>query len=152
MNLEKKRGNQNQIRKLIIDEREIDDDVEILKKIESFCETLLKRQSLKNVSEIEKFLCGFITLSLNNDQINLWEKDLSETDLYNAMKNMQNNKSPGNDGLTKEFYEGSWDEIKELLIVSATEAKQRGELNILQSQAIIKLIQKKDRDKRYIKN
>ena len=152
MNLEKKRGNQNQIRKLIIDEREIDDDVEILKKIESFCETLLKRQSLKNVSEIEKFLCGFITLSLNNDQINLCEKDLSETDLYNAMKNMQNNKSPGNDGLTKEFYEGFWDEIKELLIVSATEAKQRGELNILQSQAIIKLIQKKDRDKRYIKN
>ena len=80
------------------------------------------------------------------------KKDLSETDLYNAMKNMQNNKSPGNDGLTKEFYEGFWDEIKELLIVSATEAKQRGELNILQSQAIIKLIQKKDRDKRYIKN
>ena len=48
------------------------------------------------------------------------------------MKNMQNNKSPGNDGLTKEFYEGFWDEIKELLIASATEAKQRGELSISQ--------------------
>ena len=32
LNLEKKRGNQNQIRKLIIDEKEIDGDVEILKK------------------------------------------------------------------------------------------------------------------------
>ena len=42
LNLEKKRGNQNQIRKLIIDEKEIDGDVEILKKIESFYETLLK--------------------------------------------------------------------------------------------------------------
>ena len=41
------------------------------------------------------------------------------------MKIMQNNKSSGNDGLTKEFYEGFWDEIKELLITSATEAKQR---------------------------
>ena len=59
------------------------------------------------------------------------------------MKNMQNNKSPGNDGLTKEFYEGFWDEIKELLIASATEAKQRGELTISQRQAIIKLIEKK---------
>ena len=38
---------------------------------------------------------------------------------------MQNNKSPGKDGLTKEFYEGFCDEIKELLIASATEAKQR---------------------------
>ena len=86
--------------------------------------SVLLNQPFKNVSEIEKFLCGITTPSLNNDQINLCEKDLSETDLYNAMKNMQNNKSPGNDGLTKEFYEGFWDEIKELLIASATEAKQ----------------------------
>ena len=70
---------------------------------------------------------------------NLCEKDFSETDLYNAMKNMQNNKSPGNDGLTKEFYEGFWDEIKELLIASATEAKHRGQLSISQRQAIIEI-------------
>ena len=55
MNLEKKRGNQNQIRKLIIDKKEIDGNVEILKKIENFYETLFKTQSFKNVSEIEKF-------------------------------------------------------------------------------------------------
>ena len=104
-------------------------------------------------------LCAITTPSLNNDQINLCETVLYNdlyTDLYNctiyAMKNMQTNKSPGNDGLTKEFYEGFWDEIKELLIASATEAKHRGELSISQRQAIIKLIEKKDRDKRYIKN
>ena len=68
------------------------------------------------------------------------------------MKNMQTTKSPRNDGLTKAFYEGFWDEMKELLISSATEAKHRGELSISQRQAIIKLIEKKDRDKRYIKN
>ena len=132
LNLEKKSGNQNHIRKLIIDEKQIDGNIEILKKTENFYETLFKTQSFKNVSEIENFLCGIVTPSLNNGQINLSKKDLSETDLYNAMKNMQNNKSPGNDGLTKEFYEGFWDEIKELLIASATEAKQRGELSISQ--------------------
>ena len=152
MNLEKKHGNQNQICKLIIDEKEIDGDVEILKKIKSLFEALFKSQSFKNVSEIENFLCGITTPSLNNNQINLCKKNLSETDLYNAMKNMQNNKSPGNYALTKEFYKGFWDEIKELLIASATEAKYRGELSISQRQAIIKLIEKKNRDKRYIKN
>ena len=70
-------------------------------------------------------------------QINLCKKDLSETDLYNAMKNMQNNKSPGNDRLTQKFYEGFEDEIKELLMASAKEAKHRGELNIPQRQAIL---------------
>ena len=49
------------------------------------------------------------------------------------MKNMQNNKPPGNDG----FYEGFWDKIKELLIASTIEAKHRGELSISQRQAII---------------
>ena len=132
LNLEKKSGNQNHIRKLIIDEKQIDGNIEIFKKIENFYETLFKTQSFKNVSEIENFLCGIVTPPLNNGQINLSKKDLSETDLYSAMKNMQNNKSPGSDGLTKEFYEGFWDEIKELLIASATEAKQRGELSISQ--------------------
>ena len=55
MNLEKKLGNQNEIRKLIIDEKEIDGDIEIFKKIENFYETLFKSQSFKNVSEIENF-------------------------------------------------------------------------------------------------
>ena len=81
-------------------------------------------------------------------KINLCKNGLSETDLYIAMKNRQNNKSPGNDGLTKEFYGGFWDEIKGLLIASASEAKHRGELTISQRQVIIKLIEKKDRDKR----
>ena len=64
---------------------------------------------------------------------------------------MQNNKSPGNDGLTKDFYEGFWDKIKELLIASATEAKHRGKLSISQRQAIIKLIEKKTETKDILK-
>ena len=59
------------------------------------------------------------------------------------MKHMQNNKSPRNDGLAKEFYEGFWDDIKELLIASVREAKSKGELCISQRQAMIKLIEKK---------
>ena len=88
-------------------------------------------------------VCAIATPSLNNDQINLCKNDLSETDFYNAMKNMQNNKSPGNDGLAKKFYNGFWDGIIELLIASVTETKNRVELSILQRQVIIKLIEKK---------
>ena len=75
LNLEKKRGNQNQILKLIFDENKIDDEVEIY-------------QSSKSVSKIKKVLCAITTPSLNSEQLNLCEKDLSKTDSYNAMKNM----------------------------------------------------------------
>ena len=64
---------------------------------------------------------------------------------------MQNNKS-GNDGLTKEFYDGFWGEIKELFITSGTEAKRKGELSISRRQEIIKLMENKDRNKTYFKN
>ena len=46
---------------------------------------------------------------------------MSEIILYSAMKNMQNNRSSGNNGLTKEFYKGFWNEIKKLFIASVTE-------------------------------
>ena len=65
---------------------------------------------------------------------------------------MQNDKSPGNDSLTKDIYETFWNELKEIFVDSVLEAKEKGHLSISQRQAIIKLIEKKDRDKRFIKN
>ena len=65
---------------------------------------------------------------------------------------MENNKSPGHDGLDIDFYESYWDRIKEICINSVREAKNKGELNILKRQALIELIEKNNRDKRYIKN
>ena len=65
---------------------------------------------------------------------------------------MQKDKSPSNDGLTKEFYETFWNELKEIFVDSVLEAQEKGHLSISQRQAIAKLIEKKDRDKRFIKN
>ena len=59
---------------------------------------------------------------------------------------MKNDKSPGNDGLTKEFYVTFWDDIKATFISSLKQAKERKELSISQRHAIIKSIEKKGRD------
>ena len=34
-----------------------------------------------------------------------WEGPITESEVLNALKNMRNNKSPGNDGLTEKLYE-----------------------------------------------
>ena len=65
---------------------------------------------------------------------------------------MPNNKSPGNDGLTKEFYETFWEEIKTLFCNSIKKSYQNGELSISQRQALIKLIEKKNKNKKLMKN
>ena len=96
-------------------------DKKILIKIKSFYEALFKNESSENVNKTEKL----------------------KTDLYNVLKSIQNNKSRGNDGLTKKFYEDFWDKMKELFITSLTEAKYKGEISISQRQAIIKSIERK---------
>ena len=65
---------------------------------------------------------------------------------------MEVNKSPGNDSLTKEFYEAFWDHVKVPLFLSLKMVFIKKELSTSQKQAVINLIEKKDRDKRFIKN
>lgn len=50
---------------------------------------------------------------------------MSGSDLYSAIKSMVNNKSPGNDGLTKAFYETCLDKIIDLLYKSVKYAKTK---------------------------
>ena len=59
---------------------------------------------------------------------------------------------PGNDGLTIQFYETFWSELKEPFINSITQTKISKKLITSQKQAVIKLIEKKDKDKCFIKN
>ena len=63
---------------------------------------------------------------------------------------MSKNKSPGNDGLTREFYIQFYDIIKNVFIQSVNHSHKVGELSTSQKQAVITLIEKKN--KRYIKN
>ena len=64
---------------------------------------------------------------------------------------MANGKSPGHDGLTKEFYEHFWDDWKFYFVNSLKQSKIDSNLPISQREAIIKLIAQEDRDKRFLK-
>ena len=104
------------------------------------------------MAEIESFLMHLNIAKLSQDKINLCGEDLTEKDLYDSLKSMQNNKSQGNDGLPKEFYETFWNELKEIFVNSVLETKEKEHLSKSQRQAIIKLIGRKKTDKRFLKN
>ena len=71
------------------------------------------------------------------------EGPLSENECYKAILSMANNKTPGCDGLSPEFYKYFWPDIKTLLIDSLNEGYYRGELSESQKQSILTLIFKK---------
>ena len=67
---------------------------------------------------------------------------LNEYECGLALKEMQNNKSPGSDGITIEFYKIFWNDIKTHLINSLNYSFNNENLTTLQKQGIISLIPK----------
>ena len=81
------------------------------------------------------------------------KKPFTITELEEAIKNSQNGKSPGNDGLTRDFYIVFWTNISQQLFESLIDGKNRGFLSTSQRQAaVIKLLENKSKDKRLISN
>ena len=68
------------------------------------------------------------------------------------MKSFQNNKSPVIDGLTKEFYYAFWDEMRQPSMTLMSESKLVKHLTTSQKQAIVKSLEKPNKDKRFICN
>ena len=89
---------------------------------------------------------------LNEEDRTIYEGKLSEKECYDALLSLGDNKSPGNDGLSKEFYVRFFNEIHPFLVEALNCSFQHGELPISERQAVITLIEKKGKDKRFIKN
>ena len=100
------------------------------------------KQYLDNIS---------ITL-LSEEKKNSCEGEITEEEILKALKSMKNNKSPGNDGISKEFYQTFWSDLKNVFLPAIKKAYLTKKLSYSQYQAVIKLIEKKGRDKRFIKN
>ena len=152
LNLEKRRGIQGQIRKLIVNNQEITHQNKIQNELLFFFETLFKNKPANTSEDCESFLSEASVPKLNYEDAIICVANLNELELLKALKSMQNKKSPGNDGLTKEFYEMFWNEIKNPFMNSIMEAREKNKSSTSQRQAVIKLIEKKERDKRFIKN
>ena len=65
---------------------------------------LFKKGDSKHVSQIKNFFDKVHLPKLNITEINECDDELSKKELYIFLLSMENNKSPENDGLTKEFF------------------------------------------------
>ena len=152
LNLEKTRAHQNKIRNILINRNEITDQKEVNNELFPFYNNLFKNDKRRSRYDTTQFLSSIQVPCLTVEQSAKCEFLISEEQLICALKNMSKNKSPGNDGLTKEFYEIFWDELKIPFIASLRKSFLKEEISNSRKQAVIRLIEKKDNDKRYIQN
>ena len=110
--MEKRKGIQGQIKKLIVKNQKITDQNKIQNELLFFYETLFRNTSANTSEDCKSFLNEVFVPKLNYEDARFCERDFNKLELLKALKSTQNNKSPENDGLTKEFYETFWNESK----------------------------------------
>ena len=101
--MEKRKGIQGQIKKLIVKNQKITDQNKIQNELLFFYETLFRNTSANTSEDCKSFLNEVFVPKLNYEDVRICEGDLNELELLKALKSVQNNKSPGNGGLRKEF-------------------------------------------------
>ena len=121
--------------------KELKEETEIMEEIRLFYQTQYKteytdeEQIKENLKAIDKRL-------EENDKMNL-NNYISTEKITNALKEMKNNKSPGDNGLSKEFYVTFRDTLVEEIAILLNNTLLSGELPLSQRNAIVTLIYKK---------
>ena len=132
--------------------KEISDQIGVNNELYTFYQKLYRDKLSVTKENAKIFLNSLNVPTMNENHFLECERSLNESDILAALKSMKNEKSPGNDGISKEFYEVFWEHIRIPLMQSINNSFYINELSNSQKQAVIKLIEKKDKDKRLIKN
>ena len=111
-----------------------------MNELEVFYSDLYDGGTWSDMGSFSSFLTDFNEIpSLVEEKKNVWEGKLGYGECYSALQTFQKNKSPGNDGLTVEFYLTFWPVFGSLLVQSLNYAFEYGELSNSQKQAVITL-------------
>ena len=153
LNLEKRNAIDKHICQLKVDDKIVTDPKEILLEQKLFYKKLYSETSCQNECEAQMSDIFTSTLpQLSEEENAICEGLVTEAECANALKDMQNGKSPGCDGYTVEFYKVFWKNIKLFVVESINFAFQKGELSVDQKRGIITLIPKKDKIRILLKN
>ena len=127
------------------------DQNEIIEETKIFYETLYSQKEIEDIN-LGNILNFDDIPKLNENQKSTLEGLITVEEALFALKNMSNNKSPGTDGFTTEFYKFFWRDIGVLLVRAINFGYTSGELSSTQKEGIITCIPKGDKPKQFLKN
>lgn len=116
-----------------------------------FYEKLYENVNIKEDGSIES-LIGENSTKLSNLEADSLEGEISLDELSQALKNMKNEKSPGLDGFTVEFFKFFWIDLRAFILRSINYGYRNGSLSITQKQGIITCLPKPNKSRHLLKN
>ena len=155
LNMEKRNYNKRYIKKLETGYGlEITDPSEILNEQKKFYSDLYSSSNLnvRSNNAADKTLSNIPIPKLNNLEKKLCDENLTISEIAMALRELPNDKTPGSDGFTTNFYKFFWSDIRMLLYDSFAYTFSNGSLSDDQRRGIINIIPNDGKDLRFLRN
>ena len=101
---------------------------------------------------ITKALSTFNFYKLTNEESQALEGEITYLEALNVLKNMKNDKRPGSDGFTAEFFKMFWADLGHFIVRSINYSYINKEMSHVQKLGLITCIPKQDKPKQFLKN
>ena len=102
-----------QFKIILIGNIEVNNQEDINNEPYSYYKNLFNKRQHVSEHDINNLLTAVSKFPrLSTEQFLEFEKCITEKQLFEALKNMPNGKSPGHNDLTKDFFETFWSEVK----------------------------------------
>ena len=136
-----------------------DEEKEIIKQDEILAEELRYYRALytqpeqpRNRDETKQFFIEEDIPQISNEDKGICDAELTYNEVANALKALNNGKTPGSDGFPPDFYKFFWKDLGILVFESLKYAETKKEMSIDQRRGVINLIPKQNKDIRFLKN
>ena len=129
----------------------INDHNRILSELKTYYSNLYQSNNNRPTNCYNEFITDNVPKLTNNER-DICEGRITLNEAYKTLCGMTIGKTPGNDGIPVEFYLHFWPKVGHFVVNSSNYGYDHGILSTSQRQSIIKLIDKKGKDKQLIKN
>ena len=131
---------------------QVNDQKEILKETKTFYQKHYSAPSLQNDDDIIKKISHCNFNKLTDSEAEELEGEIKYTEVLTFLKTMKNDKSPGSDGFTAEFFKFFWIDIGHYIVRSINYSYNIKEMSNVQKLGIITCIPKPNKSKEFLKN
>ena len=101
---------------------------------------------MDSLKEMDRFLEKFILPRLNQEELEIMNNPITSTEIETVIKNVPQNKNPGPESVTREFYRTFREELMPILLKLFQKIAEEGTLPNTFYEATITLISKPDKD------